>query len=97
MGRPRPPRKTGTTWSAVSGFPGEPGCPQTEHQDIRPGARSRRGRSLVLVHREAGPVSTFTTRDEAEAELAAVLEDEPDWRPDLWVEPFRLVVTEDAY
>jgi len=26
-----------------------------------------------LVHREAGPVSTFTTREEAEAELAAVL------------------------
>ena len=45
-----------------------------------------------LVHREAGPVSTFTTREEAEAELAAVLEDAPDWRPDVWVEP--LVVSE---
>jgi len=31
-----------------------------------------------LVHRDAGPVSTFTTRGEAEAELAAVLEDEPE-------------------
>ena len=41
-----------------------------------------------------GPVSTFTTREEAEAELAAVLEDEPDWRPDLWVEPFVVVVAE---
>ena len=30
-----------------------------------------------LVHREAGPVSTFLTREEAEAELEAVLEDEP--------------------
>jgi len=49
-----------------------------------------------LVHREAGPVSTFPTREEAEAELAAVLEDEPEWRPDLWVEPFVLVVAERA-
>lgn len=48
----------------------------------------------VLVHREAGPVSTFTTLAEAEAELAAVLEDEPDGRPDLWVEAFVLVVAE---
>ena len=48
----------------------------------------------VLVHREAGPDSTFTTRVEAEAELAAVLEDEPDWRPDLWVESFQLIVAE---
>jgi len=47
-----------------------------------------------LMHREAGPVSTFTTREEAEAELEAVLEDEPTWRPDLWVEPFGLVVAE---
>lgn len=47
-----------------------------------------------LVHSEAGPLSTFTTREEAEAELAAVLEDEPDWLPDLWVEPFELVVAE---
>ena len=45
-----------------------------------------------LDHREAGTVSTFLTREEAEAELAAVLEDEPDWRPDLWVEPFEFVV-----
>ena len=47
-----------------------------------------------LVHREAGPVATFTTVAEAEAELKAVLEDEPAWRPDLWVEPFEVVVAE---
>lgn len=47
-----------------------------------------------LVHREAGPLSTFTTLEEAEAELAAVLEDEPGWLPELWVEPFVLVVGE---
>ncbi len=29
-----------------------------------------------LVHRDTGPVSTFLTREEAEAELEAVLEDE---------------------
>jgi len=33
--------------------------------------------------RPAGPVSTFLTREEAEAELEAVLEDEPAWLPDL--------------
>ena len=49
-----------------------------------------------LMHREAGPLATFTTPAEAEEELAAVLEDEPDWRPDLWVEPFELVVAEHA-
>jgi len=49
-----------------------------------------------LVHHEAGPVSTFLTREEAEAELEAVLEDEPDGLPDLWVEPFELVVAEHA-
>ena len=32
-----------------------------------------------LVHREAGPVSTFTTREEANDELEAVLRDEPTW------------------
>ena len=46
-----------------------------------------------LVHRDAGPIATFTKREEAEAELAAVLEDEPGWVDDLWVEPFELVVT----
>ena len=47
-----------------------------------------------LVHREAGPVSTFTTREEAEAELEAMLEDEPAWLPDVWVAPFELVVSD---
>jgi hypothetical protein len=30
-----------------------------------------------LVHAEAGPLATFTTREDAEAERAAVLRDEP--------------------
>ena len=47
-----------------------------------------------LVHRETGPVSTFLTGEEAEAELEAVLEDEPAWLPDLRVEPFELVVSD---
>ena len=37
-----------------------------------------------LVHREEGRIATFATLDEAEAELRAVLEDEPDWLLDLW-------------
>ena len=32
-----------------------------------------------LMHREAGPLATFTTPAEAEAELEAVVEDEPAW------------------
>ena len=40
------------------------------------------------------PFSTFTTREEAEAELAAVLRDEPDWLPDLRVVPSELIVSE---
>ena len=39
-----------------------------------------------VARRQPGPVATFLTRDEAEAELEAVLEDEPAWLPDLWVE-----------
>ena len=45
-----------------------------------------------LMHREAGPLATFTTRAEAKAELAAVLDDEPTWVDDLGVEPFELVI-----
>jgi len=45
------------------------------------------------MHREAGPLATFMTPAEAEAELEAVLEDEPAWVDDLWVEPFDLIVT----
>lgn len=45
-----------------------------------------------LVHREEGPIATFTPLDEAEAELRAVLEDEPDSLLDLWVEPSEFVV-----
>ena len=47
-----------------------------------------------LVHREHGPVSTHTTLEEAEKDLAAVLEDEPDWTSDLSIEAFELVVSE---
>jgi hypothetical protein len=36
----------------------------------------------------------LTTRGEGERELLAVLEDEPTWAGDLYVEPFRLVVNE---
>ena len=45
-----------------------------------------------LMHREAGPVSTFTTREEAKDELEAVLRDEPTWLTRVWIEPFTLVV-----
>ena len=45
-----------------------------------------------LVGRDVGPVATFLTREEAEANLAAVLDDEPSWEGDVWVEPFELVV-----
>ena len=47
-----------------------------------------------LVHRDFGPISTYTTLAEAEDELAAVREDESDWLPDLGVEPFVLDVSE---
>jgi hypothetical protein len=45
-----------------------------------------------LVGRDVGPLATFLTREEAEADLAAVLDDEPGWEGELWVEPFELVV-----
>jgi hypothetical protein len=44
------------------------------------------------VHREAGPLRTFTTREDAEAELERVFGDEPTWASELWVEPFEVVV-----
>jgi len=47
----------------------------------------------TLAHEDAGPVSTFPTREEAETELAAALRDEPDWLPDLRVVPFELIVS----
>jgi hypothetical protein len=46
-----------------------------------------------LVHRDAGPVCTFLTEDEAERERDLVLRDEPGWADDLWVEPFQLEIT----
>ena len=48
----------------------------------------------ALVHREAGFVSTFTTRAGVERGLLHVLLDEPDWVEDLRVEPFDVVVAE---
>jgi hypothetical protein len=46
----------------------------------------------ALVHRDYGPVSTFTTREDAEQELDDVLRDEPTWADDLRIEPSVLVV-----
>lgn len=47
----------------------------------------------VLAHApEAGPLATFMTKAEAEAALEAVLEDEPAWVGDVWVEPFEFGV-----
>ena len=48
----------------------------------------------LLVHREAGPLATFMTWQEAVDELRDVLSDEPTWSGDLWIEPFELVVGE---
>jgi hypothetical protein len=41
-------------------------------------------------------VSTFTTCEEAEDELAAVLEDEPAWADDRWAEPVNRLETTTA-
>jgi len=49
-----------------------------------------------LVHAEHGPIRTFTTRGEAERELADVLEDEPGWVSDLYVESFELAVADES-
>ena len=49
---------------------------------------------FALVHRDAGLVSTYLTLGEAEADMHRVLDDEPEWVDDLWVETFRFVVTE---
>ncbi len=51
-------------------------------------------RLYAVVHREAGPLLTFTSREEARRELADVLRDEPTWAEDLWVEPFEVVVAD---
>lgn len=48
----------------------------------------------TLVHWDFGPVSTFTTLEDAERELAAVLRDEPEWEAELSIESFELVVRE---
>jgi hypothetical protein len=48
----------------------------------------------VLTHRELGPIRTFLSRDDAEAELERVFGDEPTWAGTMWIEPFRFVVAE---
>jgi hypothetical protein len=46
------------------------------------------------VHRDAGPLARFTTREEAEAERDAVLADEPNWTGDLRIETFSFDVAD---
>ena len=48
----------------------------------------------TLVHADAGPLASCLTRQEAEAERAAVLRDEPSWAGDLSIETFSLVVAD---
>ncbi len=49
-----------------------------------------------LRHREVGPLATFTTYEDAERELEDMLQEEPTWSVDLWIEPFELVTMEEA-
>ncbi len=49
----------------------------------------------TVVHRDTGPVSTFTTREDAEEELDDMLAGEPTWADDLWIESFELVVEDE--
>jgi hypothetical protein len=48
--------------------------------------------AYAVVHRDAGPVSTFTTGEDADQELTEVLRDEPTWADDLWIESVELIV-----
>jgi len=48
----------------------------------------------ALVHRDAGPVETYLTAEEAVEAMQEVLRDEPTWWPDLWVEPFSFEVSD---
>ncbi len=50
----------------------------------------------VLCHRVSGPIETFLKHQDAQEVLRRVLEDEPDWALDIWIEPFELVVAEHA-
>ncbi len=47
-----------------------------------------------MTHVLYGPIRAFLSRVDAEHELAAVYEDEPAWRGDLWVERSELRVGE---
>ncbi len=48
----------------------------------------------VIVHREGGPLATFLLARDAEDVRNEILRDQPDWRGDLTVEPFRLTVAQ---
>ena len=48
-----------------------------------------------LVHRHSGPVATYATEEQAQRTLEAVLQDEPDWAEDIYIEPFEFVVQPD--
>jgi hypothetical protein len=48
-----------------------------------------------LVHRESGPVATYATEEQARRTLEAVLQDEPGWAEDIYIEPFEFVVQPD--
>ncbi len=50
----------------------------------------------TVVHREVGPLATFTSYDEAVLELERVFWEEPTWLPDLWIEPFELIVVDEV-
>jgi hypothetical protein len=52
----------------------------------------------VLVHRECGPIGTFLSARDANDALIDFVEDEPESRGDVFVEPFDVVVAthEDA-
>lgn len=49
-----------------------------------------------VMHRQAGPLATFTTYEAAELELEDLLHEEPTWIAELWIEPFELVTVDEA-
>ncbi len=49
----------------------------------------------TVVHREVGPLATFTSYDEALLELGRVFLEEPTWLRDLAIEPFELLTTDE--
>ncbi|MDQ3866964.1 MAG: hypothetical protein M3304_09090 [Actinomycetota bacterium] len=49
-----------------------------------------------LRHRQVGPLATYTTYEAAERELEDMLQEEPTWTADLWIEPFELVTVDEG-